>query len=65
MSITMNIMTQFFNKKHLLLFYFIFDNEDILKGHLSTWHNTYNMHGKKIVQKKFVYCFRNDNTHMN
>jgi hypothetical protein len=38
----------FLNKKTFIVI-FIFDNEDILKGHLSTCHNIDNMHEKKIV----------------
>jgi hypothetical protein len=50
----------------IVIFIFTFDNEDILRGNLFTWHNTYNMHEKiKLVQKKIVYIFCNDNTHMN
>ncbi len=54
----------FYREKILLSISFLY-NEDTLKGHHSTWHSAYNMHEKQIslVQKEFVYCFHNDNTH--
>jgi hypothetical protein len=39
-----------------ITFYSFFYDEDILKGHHSTWHNAYHMHEKKfnLVQKNCI-----------